>query len=77
MSAVIGSKAQDQVKDLLDKFQSLKEDFDRGVGVQTLETANAVHVTVDAMHETVDAVHDVLLTSGKRCTCAFGWCLLR
>ena len=48
---VVDSKAQDQVQSLLDRFQDLKEDFDRGVGVQTLET--------------VEAVHKVLLTNGR------------
>ena len=38
---MIGSKAQDQVQDLLEKFRNLKEEFDRGVGVQTLETVEA------------------------------------
>lgn len=49
---VLGSDAQDQVHALLDKFRDLKEEFDRGVSVQTLGK--------------VDAVHEVLLTNSKR-----------
>lgn len=63
--AVVGSKAQDQVQDLLDKFRNLKEGFDRGVGVQTLGTVEAVHETVDAVHVTVDAIHEALLTNAQ------------
>ena len=78
------------MQDLRDKFQNLKEGFDRGVIVQTLETVDAVQLTVDAVHETVDAVHEavdtihgavdtvheVLLTNGKCRTSTFGHCPL-
>ena len=70
---------------MLDKFQNLKEDFDRRVGVQTLETVDAVHTVVDAIHMAVDtvyetvgsvhgtvnAVHEVVLTIGMCRTCIF------
>ncbi|KAF8597312.1 hypothetical protein BDV93DRAFT_372673, partial [Ceratobasidium sp. AG-I] len=59
LRAVVGSKAQDQVQDLLDMFCNVKEEFDRGVDVQTLET-------VEATHETVVAVQKVLLTNAQR-----------
>lgn len=49
---VLCSQAEDQVQALLDKFRDLKEEFDRGVSVQTLGK--------------VDAVHEVLLTNSKR-----------
>ncbi|KAF8597322.1 hypothetical protein BDV93DRAFT_527490, partial [Ceratobasidium sp. AG-I] len=52
LRAFVSSKAQDQVQDLLDKFQRLKEDFDRGVGVQALGT--------------VEFVREVLLTGAQR-----------
>ncbi|KAF8602032.1 hypothetical protein BDV93DRAFT_557803, partial [Ceratobasidium sp. AG-I] len=52
LCAVVGSKAQDQVQDLRDKFQHLQEDFDRGVVVQMLEM--------------MDAVQNVLLTNAQR-----------
>ncbi|KAF8594478.1 hypothetical protein BDV93DRAFT_565398 [Ceratobasidium sp. AG-I] len=58
LRAVVGTKAQVQVQGLLDMFRSVKEDFDRGVGVQTLET-------VEGTHEIVDAVHKVLLTNTR------------
>lgn len=45
----MGSEAQDQVEDLLGKFTGLKEDFDRGVGVQTFKTVGVVNDKVDAL----------------------------
>ncbi|KAF8596231.1 hypothetical protein BDV93DRAFT_68204 [Ceratobasidium sp. AG-I] len=46
LRAVVGSKAQDQVQDLLEKFRNRKEDLDRGVIIQTLETVNVVHEAI-------------------------------
>lgn len=79
----MGSKVQDQVLHLLDEFQNLKEKLDRGIGIQTLETVDAVHERVDVVHKTVDtvhgtvnAVHEVQLTNGKCDTCNLDSCLI-
>jgi hypothetical protein len=40
LRTLASSSAQDQVLKLLENFKDLKEDFDRGVEVQTLETVN-------------------------------------
>ena len=62
---MVGLSAEDQVKNLIDKFKDLKEDFDRCVDVQNLET-------LDIVQEAVDAVRDLLTTVGKSLTQVFG-----
>ena len=59
------------MQDLLGKFKDLKEDFDRGMAIQTFETMGVVNDKVVTVQETVDAVREVLITDGERRTRVF------
>lgn len=41
LKMAVGSTAQEQIDDMIKKLKKLKEEFDRGVGVQTLQVADA------------------------------------